>query len=75
MMGQYQSGGSAQMQRSANMSSLQSPRPHSSRDEMSEYEDMQRDPRNSFIPEIWRKIGLCFFGSNHILGLQALCDQ
>ena len=51
MMGQYRSGGSSQMQRSANMSSLQSPRPHSSRDEMGEYEDMQRDPRNSFIPE------------------------
>ncbi len=51
MMGQYRSGGSSQMQRSANMSSLQSPRPQSSRDEMSEYEEMQRDPRNSFIPE------------------------
>jgi hypothetical protein len=39
------------MQRSANMSSLHNLRPQGSRDEMSEYEDMQRDPRHSLTPE------------------------
>ena len=47
MMGQYRSRESSQLQRSANMSSLHSPRPKNSRDEMSEYEDMHSDPRNS----------------------------
>jgi hypothetical protein len=51
MMGPCRSGRSSQMKRSASMSSLHSPRPQSSRDEMSEYEDMQRDPRHSSTPE------------------------
>jgi hypothetical protein len=51
-MGPYRSSGNSQMFRSANMSSLISPRPQQSiQDETCEYEDMQRGPRLSFTPE------------------------
>ncbi len=59
MMGRYRFGRSSQMQRSANMSSLYSSRPQSFRDEMSEYEDMQRDPSHSLTSEYQTAFSHC----------------
>jgi len=51
-MGQYRPGVNIPMVRSANMSSMTSPHPQSIvRDETGEYEDVQRDLRQSYTPE------------------------
>ena len=51
-MGSYRSGGNSQTYRSANMTSITSPRMQQNvRDEMGEYEDMQGEARLSFTPE------------------------
>ena len=51
-MGSYRSGGNSQTYRSANMTSITSPRMQQNvRDEMGEYEDTQRDARLSFTPD------------------------